>query len=137
MLRHRAAPVIGHPLVEEVAQPLMAVAHGEQAGGRAADSESWSANQACLQQLLATLAQFGSVVLLSGDVHYAFTNHTAYHGPANSGVHARIVQLCSSAQKNTDVMTKVIQKAAYAGFEKDGRGGLGRIGSRLPQLATI
>jgi hypothetical protein len=124
------APVIGHPLVEEIAQPLSAALKGPVAGTRAADLEAWSANQDCLQRLLSTLAGFGSVVLLSGDVHYAYTNQTAYHGPSGSGVHARIVQLCSSAQKNTDDMTKVIQAAGYAGFELRGRGWFGT--SRQP-----
>lgn len=124
------APVIGHPLVEEIAQPVMATTLTNPADGRrAADSEAWTGNRECFENLLRTLAGFQSVVLLSGDVHYAFTNHTAYHGRStgtSSGiVRARIVQLCASALKNAAVDTKVIQKAAYAGFESMGRGWFG------------
>ncbi len=123
------APLIGHPLVEELAQPIKSrFAKKPILGRRDNDMEAWSANSACMANLLRTLAGFDSVIVLSGDVHYAYTNHTAYHvdgnGPQNA-VHARIVQLCSSALKNTDDMTKIIQKAGYAGFATRGRGWFG------------
>ena len=102
------APVIGHPLVEETLQPATAFIEG----GRAADSEAWAVNRPRFEELMRRLAAFGRVVLLSGDVHYAYTNQTAYFGAAPQ-VPARIVQLCSSSAKNADSMTRLIQNAGY------------------------
>ncbi|NRD43902.1 hypothetical protein [Corallococcus exiguus] len=102
------APVIGHPLVEEILQPALAFIEG----GRAADSEAWGLNRPRFEELLQQLAAFGRVVLLSGDVHYAYTNQTAYFG-ASPQSPARIVQLCSSSAKNADGMTRLIQNAGY------------------------
>lgn len=104
------APVVGHPLVEGVLQPAQAGIEGM----RAADHEAWSVNQPLFKAILRQLAEFGSVIVLSGDVHYAFSNHTAYFGALGLPP-ARIVQLCSSATKNADRYTKAIQFAGYLG----------------------
>ena len=74
--------------------------------------------------MLATLAQFGGVVVLSGDVHYAFTNVTAYHvGRSQRPRTHRATVLQRTEERRR--MTMVIQSAGYAGFERVGRSWLG------------
>jgi hypothetical protein len=112
------APVTGHPLVEEALQPLLAGAEG----ARAADNEAWAVNRKDFEAFLRRLGAFGRVVLLSGDVHYGYTNHTAYFGAAPQ-TPARFVQLCSSAAKNTEAKTLAIQAIGFLGMA--GRGWFG------------
>jgi hypothetical protein len=102
------APVTGHPLVEETLQPLMAAAEGS----RAADYETWGRNRKNFEAFMHRLGAFGRVVLLSGDVHYGYTNHTAYFGAAPQ-TPARFVQLCSSAAKNAGADTRLIQRIGF------------------------
>ncbi|WP_028048811.1 hypothetical protein [Cellulomonas sp. URHD0024] len=109
------APVMGHPIVEEGAQPMLASSEGD----RAADFETWASNRPGYEALLRRLAAFRRVVLLSGDVHYGFTNHTAYFG-ANQQPPARIVQLCSSSAKNSDTATRAVQAIGYLNVGKRG-----------------
>lgn len=115
-------PVTGHPLVEEIGQPAFAAVKG----GRAADHESWSVNRLGFEALLAALAGFGRVIVLSGDVHYAFTNHTAYFG-AKDLPPARIVQLCASSAKNREKKTQLIGIAGFLGLESRGWFGLPQV----------
>ncbi len=98
------APVLGHPFVERELQPRLQMCKVKATksriqGGRAADFEAWSVNRVTYQQMLRRLADFGRVVVLSGDVHYAYTNHTAYFG-ANSQPPARSCN-CVRAQPRT------------------------------------
>jgi hypothetical protein len=67
------------------------------------------------------------VILLSGDVHYAFSNHMAYFRESGGG-RARLVQLCASALKNEDNKTRGMglvghtvtpHQAGWLGFEGD------------------
>lgn len=109
------APVTGHPLVEEALQPLLA----DMEGSRAADSEGWCVNRGNFEAFLHRLAAFGRVVLLSGDVHYGYTNHTAYFGAAPQ-LPARFVQLCASAAKNSDALTRTIQTIGFLKITKRG-----------------
>lgn len=113
------APVVGHPLLEERLQPAKAWAKGS----RAADNEAWAVNRSSFEDVLRRLAEFGRVVILSGDVHYAYTNHTAYFG-AHGLPPARIVQLCASASKNADSQTRLLQTAGMAGMAQRGWFGL-------------
>lgn len=113
------APVVGHPIVEKLLQPAMALYESLKnfdriKGGRAADNEAWCVNRITYQAVLRRLAEFGQVVVLSGDVHYGSTNHTAYFGPDGLAP-ARIVQLCSSAGKNAERKTRAIQLGGYLG----------------------
>lgn len=78
------------------------------------DNEAWSANRPAFEDLLRRLAGFGRVVILSGDVHYAFSAQMAYFPTATGGPAARIVQFCSSALRNEDKDTR---KLAGAGYE--------------------
>ncbi|MER5627895.1 hypothetical protein ABT061_43420 [Streptosporangium sp. NPDC002544] len=112
------APVFGHPLVERVVQPLLALG-GLFGGNRRADQENWAINQVTYQRLLRELAEFGRVVLLSGDVHYAFTMQIAYFGPGGQNP-ARILQLCSSSAKNAEGKTRAIQFIGYLGDQGEG-----------------
>lgn len=98
------APVVGVPLVEEIAQRVLAANKGPEA----ADLEAWGGDRAAFEAFLNELAAFGKVVLLSGDVHYAFTNNIAYFRDDAMRPPARIVQLCSSALKNQDSQTTLI-----------------------------
>jgi hypothetical protein len=124
------APVLGHPFVEGTMQPLLRLFESFNnyfdriKGGRLADNEAWCVNRIIFQSMLRRLAEFGRVVVLSGDVHYAYTNHTAYFG-ANGQSPARIVQLCSSAAKNADSKTRLIQEAGLVGREGESWLGLG------------
>jgi hypothetical protein len=112
------APVTGHPLVEEALQPLLAAAEGS----RAADNEAWVVNRKVFEAFLRRLGAFGRVVLLSGDVHHGYTNHTAYFGAAPQ-TPARLVQLCSSSVKKADTLTRAIQAVGFLGMA--GRGWFG------------
>ena len=112
------APLTGHPLVEETLQPLMA----SEEGSRAADNEAWCVNRKTFEAFLRRLGAFGRVVLLSGDVHYGYTNHTAYFGAAPQSP-ARFVQLCSSASKNAAALTLAIQTVGF--LKISGRGWFG------------
>ncbi|MBK7624710.1 MAG: hypothetical protein IPJ14_19175 [Kineosporiaceae bacterium] len=127
------APVLGHPFVERELQPRLQMYKSVKAvdpirGGRAADNESWGVNRFTYQSILRRLAEFGRVVVLSGDVHYGYTNQTEYFG-ASGLAPARIVQLCSSAAKNAEMKTRAIQGAGLV--RRRGESWLG-IGTPLP-----
>jgi len=89
-----AAPFLGYPIVESVVQPLINlhdIAKSMRpappflrwkksfAVGRVArDPENWGFVPALFEAVLARLASRRRVVILSGDVHYAFTLSMAY-----------------------------------------------------------
>jgi hypothetical protein len=111
------APVLGHPLLEEVIQPLA----NKFSKGLTADAEAWSMNRECLTDLLHRLAKFRQVVLLSGDVHYAYSNLTYFQsrnepGPSPSPGSAVFIQLCSSSAHNEERLTRTIEKVGPAGM---------------------
>ena len=62
------------------------------------DAESWSYEPGTYEALLASLARYESVVLLSGDIHAGFTAYADYWSAPNGEPvrTARIVQLVSS-----------------------------------------
>jgi hypothetical protein len=68
-------------------------------GVEAADAEGWAANEPIRENLLKRLATFGKVVILSGDVHYAYSL-TMDLWMKGQTVPARIVQLTSSGLRN-------------------------------------
>jgi len=96
-----AGPILGVPFWEEFLQRILV----KMKGASAADNEAWSGHRESFEALLAQLARFGSVVVLSGDVHFAHTCDAAWFGsnPGPSEVRGRIVQLCSSGLKNQDL----------------------------------
>lgn len=69
-----------------------------QAGHEFVDVEGWASNDVLREALLARLATYRRVVLLSGDVHYACTLTMDYW--KGSGDPSRIVQLTSSGARN-------------------------------------
>lgn len=127
------APVMGVPLLEEVIQPLAARAtlHPEY-GPAKADLECWSAEKATFEALLSELLPLSQVIILSGDVHYAFSNVLHYWNerstPAERGT---FVQLCSSALLNSPgrgqrgflglFQRDPPRRAEYLGWETSGR----------------
>ena len=108
--------VIGPPLLDELVAPASfrifdIVAYGEKLdpnrkfGSRGMSGtnpdaiEAWAFDPLTLEALLQRLKPYGSVVLLSGDVHYSASNVMSYFtkGEANP---ARLVQFTSSGFKN-------------------------------------
>jgi hypothetical protein len=80
-------------------------------GGEKYDREGWSANEAAFEALVARLAGYRAVVVLSGDVHYASTLTLDYWTKAIPDP-ARLVQCISSPSKNVfrDVVDQIIRK---------------------------
>lgn len=95
------APVFGLPLVEEVFQRASVLSSGPEV----ADYEAWIGNPDGLRRVFDALTGSSPggprVVLISGDVHYAYSNSLAFNGPGSS-----IIQLCSSSLKNETAMTR-------------------------------
>ena len=67
------------------------------------DRETWSGNRAALAALVEQLVRFERVVLLSGDVHYAFSNSIAARVGSER---VRIAQLCSSPADNEGTLQR-------------------------------
>ncbi len=80
-------------------------------GGEKYDREGWSANEKGFEAVIARLAGYRSVVILSGDVHYASTTTLDYWTKSEPEP-ARLVQCISSPAKNVfkDVVDQVIRK---------------------------
>jgi hypothetical protein len=113
------APVLGPALLDRIGQPLAQTAFDIKAsifdkfkedrdpcrkgspitGAEEYDAEGWSANEEAQERLLAKLAGYNKVVLLSGDVHYGCSLTLDYwrKGVAQP---SRIVQLTSSSAHN-------------------------------------
>jgi len=114
-------PVLGLPLIEHLFQPLMIriqelsrLKDGKKKPGNVEyDLEPWAADPEGLENLLARLHELKKVVILSGDVHYAFSGCMNYWKPA-TGTVSRIVQLTSSASKNV-ITSKNIGKILSTG----------------------
>jgi hypothetical protein len=80
-------------------------------GAEKYDREAWSANEPGFEALLARLASYPAVVLLSGDVHYACT--VSIDRWVRNGDPRRIVQCTSSASKN--VFKRQVEEIARHG----------------------
>jgi hypothetical protein len=103
--------VLGLATIEELAQPLAARAGAdflmsvvksgqpEITGYMAWDMEAWALDAPRFEALLARFNKMGKVVILSGDVHYAFSAEMDYW-KRNQPKPSRIVQLTASALKN-------------------------------------
>lgn len=80
-------------------------------GGEKFDREGWSANEAGFEALIARLASHRSVVLLSGDIHYASTMTLDYWAK-DSTAPARLVQCIASPAKNVfkDVVDQILRR---------------------------
>ena len=71
------APLFGHWLVE-VAQKMMTLTFGD---AELTENEPWSGNLRAYHRALRALAPLGSAVVVSGDVHYAFSTVNDFSGP--------------------------------------------------------
>ena len=92
------APVFGLPLMEEFVQPIVSYF----SGSTAADFEPWSADRNKFEQFLKEISAFGRVLLLSGDVHYAFSNSIDYWDQrSGTEVRSKFVNLTASSLKNS------------------------------------
>lgn len=130
------APVFGLPLLEDAVQRIFAI----KSSVEEADYESWQANAEGFADFRKWLAG-KAVILLSGDVHYAYTNYLSF--PKKEGSEeleaANIVQLCSSSMKNETTMTEGLGFVGRAGHALELFGKLGDIdaltsGKVLPLL---
>jgi hypothetical protein len=93
------APLFGNWLVE-VAQKIKVMITGD---AEISENEPWSANVRAYHRALRALAPLGSAVVVSGDVHYAFS--TVNDFSSAGGLDARFVQLTSSSAKNSMSIT--------------------------------
>ncbi len=119
------APVMGKALIEKVQEiggggislgGLIKI--GSPEGVQAfLDHEAWGAAAYTYQNFLYRLLQYEKVILLSGDVHYAYSNITNYWNnrpDPNEPKKGVILQLCSSPLKNKDLKSKI---PGYMGVE--------------------
>lgn len=100
-------PVFGHWLVELLQRLFILKAEWDGLeGAETWDNEPWSGNLPAFARLLDSLVDLGSVVFLSGDVHYAYSSVNDYR--SRDGRAARFVQLTSSSAKNATLETRAI-----------------------------
>lgn len=100
-------PVFGLPLSDEVAGPLIFRAYdvfkvsdiASMPGTNPDAAEAWSNDPVALEALLARLAPYRRIVVLSGDVHYAHSGDASYWRKDDSAP-ARFAQFTSSGVKN-------------------------------------
>lgn len=97
------APVFGLPLVEDLAQRFQVLSSGPEV----ADFESWQANPHGFGLLLATLRN-ADCLLISGDVHYAYSNYLTFPEENPVTPPHLLMQVCSSSMKNETVLTQTI-----------------------------
>ncbi len=109
------APVFGVPIVEDVIQRLMVLKDNPEAH----DNEAWNGHHGAFRRLFEFLSRFeNGVVLLSGDVHYAFSNEIAFPAPGGaSNLPQRVVQLCASSLRNEAMMTHTIGTIGHPRLE--------------------
>lgn len=106
------APVIGQTNIESLQEFLIQASLKTENGG---DYEPWAVDPSTLDGLLRRLTDFSKVIILSGDVHYAYSAQVIYSFDQNlpsPPSPASIIQLTSSALKNSDKLTQ----SAYLGF---------------------
>jgi hypothetical protein len=111
------SPVLGEELVEALLKLVGLAMRNKEFS----DNEAWGYNSRAFERLLAQMStrayadaplQRGRFVILSGDVHYAFTNRMQYKGTLPYQLSSRtpevefvVAQLTSSANKNQDKKT--------------------------------
>jgi hypothetical protein len=99
------APVLGLHVIEHVIQPLLGLTEG---GAAAFDYESWSAWPPAFEHLLGRIDEWRRVVILSGDVHFGFTNTLRYESPPGTAEPGRAVQFVASGAKHSVALTQVL-----------------------------
>lgn len=82
------------------------------------DFEAWGYHEGAFQEVIRRLSGYGQVVVLSGDVHYSYSNYTHYWNDRVGQVaKATIAQLCSSAAKNNEFKPDLVEKAATTAID--------------------
>jgi hypothetical protein len=120
-------PALSLPVIEEFAQPLVGMLEsgindkgiggaptGAISGALKRDTEAWGFSDKHLEMLLARLATFKKVVILSGDIHFGCTTYADYWKQRKKDNHARIVQLVSSPFKNGWDLDFILLKSGFA-----------------------
>jgi hypothetical protein len=118
-------PIFGVPLFDELGGPIAYraydVRHHSAIGGLPGTNpdaaEAWSSVPTALEELLARLAPYRRVVVLSGDVHYAHSAEVSYWSRGEDRP-ARFAQFTSSALKNVWPDPVVILNRGFA-FSED------------------
>lgn len=111
------------------------------------DFEAWGYHPAAFQSLLATLSQYSRVIILSGDVHYAFSNRIEYWnnrtvGQTTLNTYSTFIQFCSSAARNAAGLTHGVDiystcsvltgsLSELTGFGWEGQGGAWHVGENV------
>jgi hypothetical protein len=107
------APVFGLPLVEDLIQRYKVLTEGPEVH----DFEAWKANPDGYARLVAAIGGH-RVVLLSGDVHHAYSNvltHVSTDQSPTQSTSVDIAQLCSSSLKNETGLTRLLGRAGRTG----------------------
>jgi hypothetical protein len=108
------APVFGNPRAELLIRQRIKNAKPGVPAEEQNDNETWIGNRPVFEQFLRVLAPFQRVVILSGDVHYGFSNQVAYfQNSPPPPLAARFVHLCSSAFHNESSLTKMSGSGGY------------------------
>ncbi len=127
-----AAPVFGVIVWEEYIQRKL-VSH---INPEMPDNELWGKQRQDFELLIRHLAGFGRTVLLSGDVHHAFTIGVEWFGgtPGNEDRIGRIAQLCASPTKNQGGHQLALAKIGHLPDEGDEPTEIGWLGwTDLPE----
>jgi hypothetical protein len=94
-------PILGLPLIETV-QSILAIHDVYEF-----DNEPWLGNRESFDNMIYRLAEdLGRVIILSGDVHYAFTHSLEWVREQSPAKTARIIQFCSGALRNETWKTR-------------------------------
>ena len=106
------APIFADDMVDVVQRLLVIEAtRAGDAGSEVWEFESWSANPVGLHQLLVAAHSLNHALVLSGDVHYAYSSVNRAR-IAIDGVDTTWIQLVASATKNSDTLNKKIGLAS-------------------------
>ena len=93
-----AAPVVGPPVIDHIGQPLGAVLVRPDA----VEHESWAQSDEAFEGLLARLASYPRVLILSGDVHFSVSMTLDYFlKKGTKYATSRCVQLTSSPVRHS------------------------------------
>lgn len=104
------APVFGLPLLEDGFQRYLALSGSLEE----ADYEAWQGNDDGFAEFRRHL-EGKTVVLISGDVHYAYSNYIVFSKEPDGVEETRLAQLCSSSMKNETQLTEALGIAGRAG----------------------
>lgn len=108
------APLIALWILDFVKEKLTELGSNyiEKLTKRGADYEEWKNeyNRDVFESFLNSLLAYNRIVLLSGDIHYAYSTSMNYFAKEGMYKSARIINLVSSSLKNSDTMTKIVEE---------------------------